>query len=212
MIDQRVPQPHEGDVKELRLALVCYGGVSLAIYMHGTTKELHRLIKASALADKGLEAETPTERVYQRVLDFMQDRDTGSVRTRVVVDVIAGTSAGGINGVYLAKALAHNRSQDGLRDVWLQRGDIAQLLDFDDAKSNFFAAARYDLQAQLTWIDKKAVSAAALVRDQLLRIGKIDPVMAGKPMRRTTHSHVHFLRAGFAQVHNARTRRRAAHD
>ena len=26
--------------KELRLALVCYGGVSLAIYMHGITKEV----------------------------------------------------------------------------------------------------------------------------------------------------------------------------
>jgi len=25
---------------ELRLALVCYGGVSLAVYMHGVTKEL----------------------------------------------------------------------------------------------------------------------------------------------------------------------------
>jgi len=26
--------------KELRLALVCYGGISLAVYMHGVTKEL----------------------------------------------------------------------------------------------------------------------------------------------------------------------------
>ena len=26
--------------KELRIALVCYGGVSLAIYMHGVTREL----------------------------------------------------------------------------------------------------------------------------------------------------------------------------
>ena len=26
----------EHDIRELRLALVCYGGVSLAIYMHGT--------------------------------------------------------------------------------------------------------------------------------------------------------------------------------
>lgn len=33
-----VPAP-AGDVKELRLGLVCYGGVSLAIYMHGMTKE-----------------------------------------------------------------------------------------------------------------------------------------------------------------------------
>jgi predicted acylesterase/phospholipase RssA len=26
--------------KELRLALVCYGGVSLALYMHGAIKEI----------------------------------------------------------------------------------------------------------------------------------------------------------------------------
>ena len=33
--------------KELRLALVCYGGVSLAIYMHGITKEVWKLLRAS---------------------------------------------------------------------------------------------------------------------------------------------------------------------
>ena len=33
--------------KELRIALVCYGGVSLAVYMHGITKEIWRLAKAS---------------------------------------------------------------------------------------------------------------------------------------------------------------------
>jgi hypothetical protein len=26
--------------KELRIALVCFGGVSLAVYMHGITKEI----------------------------------------------------------------------------------------------------------------------------------------------------------------------------
>ena len=26
--------------KELRIALVCYGGISLAVYMHGVTKEI----------------------------------------------------------------------------------------------------------------------------------------------------------------------------
>ena len=41
-----------GGVRELRLAVVLYGGASLAIYMHGTTKELHRLVKASALEDQ----------------------------------------------------------------------------------------------------------------------------------------------------------------
>src|SRR5215217_3251966 len=39
--------------KELRLALVCYGGSSLAVYMHGVTKELHRLVKGSALLEAG---------------------------------------------------------------------------------------------------------------------------------------------------------------
>jgi len=33
--------------KELRLALICYGGVSLAIYMHGITKEVWKLAQAS---------------------------------------------------------------------------------------------------------------------------------------------------------------------
>jgi len=39
-------------------------------------------------------------------------------------------------------------------------GDITQRLNFDDAKANFFAAARYDLHAQLTWLDGKTSSAA----------------------------------------------------
>ena len=36
-----------GRVREVRLALVCYGGSSLAIYIHGNAKELHRLVIAS---------------------------------------------------------------------------------------------------------------------------------------------------------------------
>ena len=37
---------------ELRLALVCYGGVSLAVYMHGVTKELHKLLRAARKFDE----------------------------------------------------------------------------------------------------------------------------------------------------------------
>jgi patatin-related protein len=120
--------PQSGDVRELRLAVVLYGGSSLAIYMHGTTKELQRLVKASALADRGVPATTASERVYVELLAEVVRRDPARVRTRVVVDVVAGTSAGGINGVYLSKAIAHNRSQDSLRDLWLERGDIKVLL------------------------------------------------------------------------------------
>ena len=33
--------------KELRIALICYGGISLAVYMHGVTKEVWRATRAS---------------------------------------------------------------------------------------------------------------------------------------------------------------------
>ena len=52
----------------------------------------------------------------------------------------------------------------------------------------------------------------ALVREQVLRIGKIDAVMAGEPVRGTTDPHVDFRRARLAHVHHARPRGRAAHD
>lgn len=129
MPEQSTESTGNGDAKELRLALVCYGGSSLAIYMHGVTKELHRLVKGSAVSelDEHAAAEAgASERVYGELLDALAGEQ--GLRTRVVVDVIAGTSAGGINGVYLAKALAHNRSQDALRDLWFRRGDVNQLL------------------------------------------------------------------------------------
>ena len=114
--------------RELRLAIVCYGGVSLCVYMHGTTKEINRLVKASRLLAAGSRdgAATPSERVYHDLLSEAIGPD--GVRTEVVVDIVAGTSAGGINGIFLAKALAHNLSQDGLRELWFDKGDIKKLL------------------------------------------------------------------------------------
>lgn len=128
MLARAVQSNETGGTKELRLGVVCYGGSSLAIYMHGVTKELHRLVKASALLDAGLpnDAGAPTESVYGDLLRELGDK--AGVQTRVVVDVVAGTSAGGINGIYLTKAIAHNLSQDSLRDLWFNRGDMSQLL------------------------------------------------------------------------------------
>jgi hypothetical protein len=49
------------------------------------------------------------------------------VRTRVVVDVISGTSAGSVNGV-LAKAIATSLPQESLHNPWLTEADIGRLL------------------------------------------------------------------------------------
>ncbi len=122
----------EANVRELRLGLVCYGGVSLAIYMHGMTKELQKLVVASRAleddADTNPFPPTSSEHAYWQVLKTAQERSKDRALTRVVIDVVAGTSAGGINGIILCKALAHNLSQDALRDLWFERGDIEQLL------------------------------------------------------------------------------------
>jgi patatin-related protein len=126
------PSPDVQPLKELRLAIVCYGGVSLAIYMHGITKEIHKLVTAS----QGLEGspdEDPfggrgSESLYWHALRRLTELQ--GVRQRVVVDIVSGTSAGGINGVYLAKALAINSSQDALRDMWMGRGDLRELIPY----------------------------------------------------------------------------------
>jgi patatin-related protein len=127
--------------KELRLALVCFGGVSLAVYMHGISKEILKLVRASralhgirdrasrasAKAADFFDARNPehdTEAVYFDLLRAVGQH----VELRVIVDVIAGASAGGINGVMLARALAHDLPVAHLRDMWLESGDVAELL------------------------------------------------------------------------------------
>jgi predicted acylesterase/phospholipase RssA len=111
-------------LKELRLALVCYGGVSLAVYMHGLAQELHRLVIAST---RGKPApDDTTQAVYRELLDELAVKD--GVRTCVVIDIISGTSAGGINGVSLARALAQDGELTPVRDLWLEHADITKLL------------------------------------------------------------------------------------
>src|SRR5262249_33289669 len=132
--------------KELRIALVCFGGISLAIYMHGISKEILKLVRASsalhAIADRSRRAkasffdridrgdpEYDTEDVY-----FVLLREIGravamrAVEIRVAVDISAGASAGGINGTMLARALSHDLPMDALRDLWLENADVTALL------------------------------------------------------------------------------------
>ncbi|MDP3905681.1 patatin-like protein [Novosphingobium sp.] len=116
--------------KELRIALVCYGGVSLAVYMHGVTKELWKLARASrALHDDVGPPEGDSEAVYRRLLHTIE-RHHG-LRLRVLPDIIAGASAGGINGVFLAQAIHSGQSLEPLTELWLERADVDVLIDPD---------------------------------------------------------------------------------
>ncbi len=127
--------------KELRLAIVCSGGISLAVYMHGIAKEILKLARASKLYHAEHDAarkherrfadlprltdrETDTEEVY---FDLLREIGAG-LDMRVIVDVIAGASAGGINSVLLARAIAHDLPFDVLREMWLTGADVEALI------------------------------------------------------------------------------------
>lgn len=125
--------------KDLRLALVCYGGISLAVYQHGITKEILKLVRASKTCHDGGHhdhggAEFDTEEVYSDLLKAIRARN---LDLRVIVDVIAGSSAGGINGVVLARAIAHDLPVASLTEMWLSNADIARVLSAE-ARARFW--------------------------------------------------------------------------
>lgn len=125
---------------EHRLGLVVYGGVSLAIYMNGICQEFYNAVRGRGI---------------YKLLKALTDAD-------IVVDIVSGTSAGGINGVLLSYALANTNEakQDNgqsskqseikfekFSDVWKNSGDIQKLLfgkEYDKIeKSSFLNGTGY---------------------------------------------------------------------
>jgi patatin-related protein len=147
--------------KEIRFAVVMYGGASLAIYINGVAQEILKMARATALERTEFDA---CEKVYRLIAVLLSDEDAldelaaksaEEIKTKVkkdlknfdsavsptvrfVVDVLSGTSAGGINAVFLAKALAKNGQMSDLKKLWLKEGDISKLINdknsiFDNA-------------------------------------------------------------------------------
>jgi patatin-related protein len=97
--------------QETRLGLVLYGGVSLAVYMNGVCREFY-----NATRGRGI----------YKLIKALTDSD-------IVVDIVSGTSAGGINGVLLSYAVANSYEKivvdfKEFGDIWRESGDINKLL------------------------------------------------------------------------------------
>jgi len=129
------PSPQTTHKQEVRFAVVMYGGVSLAIYINGVAQELLRLVRATAPNTSG-KPFTGTENIYREVSYLLADEENGKANaeasvppTRFVVDILSGTSAGGINGIFLAKALVNGQDMDKLQDLWIKEGDIETLIN-----------------------------------------------------------------------------------
>ncbi len=144
-----------GYTSEMRFGVVMYGGVSLALYINGVANELFEA--CCATPKEGAAVGEGSRTVYRKLSWLLanpglralarghakgevdtdpfdasgtpRDPAFASERQRFVVDVIAGTSAGGINGVFLAKALATGQPFAPLQKLWVDEGDIALLLN-----------------------------------------------------------------------------------
>lgn len=166
--------------RELRLAVVIYGGASLAVYMHGVTKELLKLVRASkVLHELGADAaaRTPyasgpdqrphdTEAVYFELLKQINERH----HTRVVIDVIAGASAGAINGIMLAKALVDDASLDAHTDLWLSSADADELRG--ETVSRWRKWYLYPLLRALSFWMPDALTSNDEIRGKLTRLAR----------------------------------------
>ena len=130
-----------GERPELRLGLVLYGGVSLAVYIYGVVVEVQRLLRASdALAERKASIDDESSAGYAEAL-----RHGGL--SRASVDIVAGTSAGGINGILLARALASGADLRDVKGLWLDSGDIGRLLhglDDDDEPSSLIRSELFE--------------------------------------------------------------------
>lgn len=138
-------KPPVAFTQEIRFAVVMYGGSSLCIYMNGVAQELLRLVRATApdpsnenvaYHPDGSDKLGGSGQIYRKLGQMLSRGDNSchlpedrTLRTRFVIDVLSGTSAGGINAVYLAKALANDQDLEELKKLWVETADINVLMN-----------------------------------------------------------------------------------
>ena len=136
---------------EIRIALVLNGGVSLAVWMGGVTHELDLIRRASG------DGNAPKSQPYDEELAkrWRELCRRGDDDRRLVVDVIAGTSAGGLNGSLLATAISNGSTLDPdgangpwLRQKWVGLGslEVGKLVPSVGEKSTSVLDGKYFLQ------------------------------------------------------------------
>ena len=123
------PSPVTESTQALRLATTMTGGVSLAIWMAGVAREINLVSQASQWRRVGGTFPTRSKltkdsaaclKLYAELIDLLD--------IVVDVDVLSGTSAGGINAALLAWSRVTGSDLGGLRDLWLDLGALTDLL------------------------------------------------------------------------------------
>jgi patatin-related protein len=152
---------------ELRLALAMRGGVSLAVWIGGACAEIDQCRRADDDAQPGS--------AFWRPL-----LERGGYE-RVIVDVLAGASAGGLNGVLYAASQVYDFPYSGMRDIWLKIGSVESLVRRDDPWPSLFKGDDYfqqqlwDRLCELASAPRDSVPEAPVV-DLSLSATYIEPV------------------------------------
>src|SRR5262249_19675794 len=92
--------------REVRAGVTMVGGIALAIYENGAMQELFRMVHGQGAY--GLIKRLTHSDVY--------------------IDVLSGTSAGGINNIFLSAGLTVQRDVSSTRETWIKVGGIDDLL------------------------------------------------------------------------------------
>jgi hypothetical protein len=108
--------------EEVRLAMALNGGVSLAVWMGGVAVELDCARRARYATEPPSGDGKPARTIYHAI--------SSAFYRSLVIDIMSGASAGGLNGSLLAGAIRKGRRihPDLLRTKWLDTGDFLQLL------------------------------------------------------------------------------------
>lgn len=183
MIDEIAEDPPSSplsndDLLKIRIAPVMTGGTSLAVWIGGVTAELYRVVNGEPAGSRST--------TYQQILDLTQSEAS--------VDVITGTSAGGLNGVLLATAWAHRSPTEivvGMRETWMTLGSIDELLR-SSSESDPPSLLRGDdyFWPSLTQVLEQFAASGGSSREQGRDVDLLVTMtsLEGEPVRRTDDS------------------------
>jgi lipopolysaccharide export system protein LptA len=114
--------------KELRIALVCFGGVSLAVYMHGICKEILKLVRASSALHRITDRSRRAEAAFFDQADPSDpEYDTESDYFELLQNALQGFSQNRAKPIKITSATLEVRDKNKIAtfsgDVHLVQGD-----------------------------------------------------------------------------------------
>ena len=113
--------PDQNDPRALKTTERVYRQLSYLLSNPSLLEECRQLAQQ--------EANVPAPNKLTAKLEQLAADDNRPINLRFVVDILSGTSAGGINAIYLAKALANDQSIEQLKQLWINEGDIGVLIN-----------------------------------------------------------------------------------